>query len=310
MDDKLVTIRRAGLNDEFVQIIFGKGAELPSTLSLVEQTFRNCFKKKDVQIIVDMTNIILPPTKFIAVLLEATNVARRLGGDVKLINVSNSTKINFMTFSVISYLSIESSEEYALYDFDEKIDLTNIKKKELEITSTKKKTKDETNALKKVKPKNIPPKKSDKLFIPDFIEEDKIKVHSDADSLYKICDFVTNMAEKAGIANREIGKIKVTVYEACLNVVEHAYFSNPENWIEVTVGYDKEKFIIIIHDWGQGFEFSPKKQYDVEQAVKDRRTGGFGMYIIQRSVDDIHYETDPQLGNKLTLMKFIKSENG
>ncbi|MCU0645964.1 MAG: hypothetical protein MUC94_17110, partial [bacterium] len=45
--------------------------------------------------------------------------------------------------------------------------------------------------------------------------------------------------------------------------------------------------------------------YDVEQAVKDRRKGGFGLHIIRRSVEMINYISDPRHGNRLILVKAI-----
>ena len=134
---------------------------------------------------------------------------------------------------------------------------------------------------------------------------ERIRVHSEVEKLYDICDFVLDKAEKAGFDIRERGKIKVTIYEACLNVVEHAYFSNPEHWIDVYAGYDEQKLVVIIQDWGESFEFDPTRQYDVEQAVRDRRTGGFGLHIIRRSVDEIKYLSDPDEGNRLILVKYL-----
>jgi len=134
----------------------------------------------------------------------------------------------------------------------------------------------------------------------------RIRVKSKNDSLYKICDFVTVLAKKAGMPEREIGKIKVTVYEACLNVIEHAYHSDPDEWIVVSVKIQKPEFIIIIQDWGECFEFDDSKPYDVKQAMQDRKTGGFGLYIIRRSMNDVQYKTDPINGNRLILKKIIK----
>lgn len=135
----------------------------------------------------------------------------------------------------------------------------------------------------------------------------RLRVKSKNESLYKICDFVTKLALKAGIEEREVGKIKVTVYEACLNVIEHSYHSDPDEWIVVTVQIKKPELIITIQDWGESFKFDDKKIYDVEQAMHERKTGGFGLYIIRRSMDDVSYKTDPINGNRLILTKIIRT---
>lgn len=137
----------------------------------------------------------------------------------------------------------------------------------------------------------------------------RIRVKSKIESLYEICDFVTTLAAKVGFSEKEVGKIKVTVYEACINVIEHAYHSDPDEWIVVTVQYDSLDFTIIIQDWGESFNFDDTKPYDVNQAVQDRKTGGFGMFIILRSMDEVKYKTDPLNGNRLILRKRIPHKN-
>ncbi|GEM_PF-832811 len=134
----------------------------------------------------------------------------------------------------------------------------------------------------------------------------RIRVKSQIESLYKICDFVINLAGQAGIPEKELGKIKVTVYEASLNVIEHAYHSDPDEWIVVTVQVDLQRFIIIIQDWGESFNFDDSKKYDVNKAVQDRKTGGFGLFIIQRSMDQVQYKSDPLNGNRLILIKNLE----
>ncbi len=132
-----------------------------------------------------------------------------------------------------------------------------------------------------------------------------LRAESLASNLYKICDFVVEHAEKAGIDEKEVAKIKISVYEAVLNVIEHAYHSKPDNWIDVYVNYDRAMFKIVIQDYGLSFEKAPPKQYDVEAAVERRQTGGFGLHIIRRSMDVVDYVADPIDGNKLTLIKYL-----
>jgi serine/threonine-protein kinase RsbW len=290
--------------DEPVHITLEQGVEMPARLAVFEKQLRDCFNANTFNITLGMEKINLPPTTFIVTLIEATSVARRMGGDIKLINLSPSTRNNLVTFSPRTYLSIESSEKYALQDFGETFsphaafDISdNVMSKGLvSKAGIVTKQHDENNAH------SASADSSRELIA---LAPERIRVHSKVENLYDICDFVLEKAEMAGFDVRERGKIKVTIYEACLNVVEHAYFSNPEHWIDVYAGYDEQKLVIIIQDWGESFEFDPKREYDVEQAVRDRRTGGFGLHIIRRSVDEIRYLSDPNEGNRLILVKYL-----
>jgi len=105
---------------------------------------------------------------------------------------------------------------------------------------------------------------------------------------------------------KDISKTSITVYEACLNIIEHAYHSDPTKDIDVTVWYDDKRFVITLRDWGKSFDFDAMKPYDVHQAVADRRIGGFGRYIIKRSMDEVHYHADPVKGNTLVMTKLLR----
>ncbi len=303
MTDQLVALERFGLDGNVVQIVLGEGSELPSNISRIQKTFSDCFERDEFEIILNMAKVKYPSSTFIALLIEATNVARRFGGDIKIINLPLTAKSNFVSFSAKTYMSIAQSEEYAFYDFgDESVVLPQT----FQVPESN--SQDETDATDVTEAIISKPEQPEKAF--DFsqsqhMKSDRIRVSSEVKNLYMICDFVIKYARTIGFNERECGKIKVTIYEACLNVIEHAYFSDPNNWIEVTVFYDDEKLITVIHDWGEGFEYEPHKDYDVEQAMNDRKTGGFGMYIIERTVDELKYEASDELGNRLYLLKYV-----
>ena len=305
MSDQLITIDRVGIDNDVVQILLGPGAELPANIDQVQKTLSACFERDDFEIILNMVHTKYPSSTFIALLIEATNVARRFGGDIKMINLPLTAKSNFVTFSAKTYLTLVEKEEYAYFDFgDESVVLpVNFVKPEAEAAD---KSLIEKEPMVEAA-ENIPDT-SFNFSQSQNMQGDKIKVQSKVDNLYEICDFVIEAAVKVGFDERERGKIKVTIYEACLNVIEHAYFSNPENWIEVSVFYDDEKLVVVIHDWGEGFEYQPSDDFDVQQAMDDRKTGGFGMHIIERSVDQIKYEPSEELGNRLYLLKYLNKQ--
>lgn len=138
---------------------------------------------------------------------------------------------------------------------------------------------------------------------PIAAQEFQIRVESRASNLYQLCDFVTEHATFAGINEKEIGKIKIAVYEACLNVIEHAYHSRPDEWIDLGVCYTPDEFTIIIEDHGLCFEMKPPADYDVHEVMNKRRSGGFGLHIIRRSMDSVEYRPDAVNGNRLIMVK-------
>lgn len=307
----MVITERVGRQGNVIKLTLAEGVSISSATPHLVQAFGTCLQNKNYNMILDMKGINYPPSSFIALLIEVSAQVRRAGGDLKLINVSHSARNNLVTFSPLTYLSVDSDEVSALEEFEKSGLLS-----EEPLTSEETLPSEETTAEFHITEK-LPVEMPRQETLPEdpIRDEFKIKtegyrlqVKSQVDSLYNICDFVTNLAEKAGMNEKELGKIKVTVYEACLNVIEHAYHSDPDEWMVVMVHYDTERFIIIIQDWGESFNFDDTRPYDVQQAMRDRKTGGFGLYIIKRSMDEVKYRTDPVHGNRLLLVKYLKED--
>lgn len=383
MNEQVVIIKKIGINGDIIKISIQEGVEVSNAMPKLTQLIDNCYKNNLFKILLDMQRIKFPSATFIALLIEKTIQARRVGGDLKLINISPSATNNLVTFSPLSYLSVDGDEGYAIEELESMQPKTpspipETKLPEQPVTEHTSNVPEKRTPEKKapvisppVETPQIEPKPSFSLKEPDIqleslqaagrraisqqvhhrpvtskpkvppvkqantskkqpptrsakkprkvqktirpsaqpnktgSQSQRIRVKSKIDSLYDICDFVTGLALKAGFSEKEVGKIKVTVYEASLNVIEHAYHSDPDEWIVTTVQQHQGKFIIIIQDWGESFDFNEAKRYDVNQAVHERKTGGFGMFIIRRSMDSVKYKTDPVNGNRLILTKLI-----
>ena len=376
MDSKKIAYEPIAGFDNVVRIPLEDIDDTHIVFQVLQDSFEICFRDGKTRIVVDLKNVQFPTASLIALLVEATSRARRLNGDVKIINLSKSAKNNLVTFSPTSYLSLETEEKFALEDFqetfvpqdeilegtrDEIIDVPQQEIKGLAPEETYASIPDETpeqvedkttpiedqtsptvdivedpfieqlegtfQNLKAQTEPNIketeqeevpePPVAPELRKIPEVAEtpdpqetyEDKrhhLRVKSIPKNLYSICDFVMDYAEKVGFDKKEVGKIKIAVYEASLNVVEHSYHSNPENWIDVWVEVDTQKITIEIQDFGYSFEGISKKRFDVQSAMNKAQTGGFGLYIIRRSMDEIEYHPDEEQGNRLIMIKYLK----
>ncbi len=301
--------------EDLIKIKFAKDAPAGELFAGLQAYFERAFAEGCHRYLMDMHELPYPSTNLIALLISATARARQFKGEVILQNVSHSARDNFLTFNALNYLApgpgaSTGDHAAAIIDFAaapkvftpaDEIDL-------------------EAAALVEIAEppvvlqldKALQPQNTKDFFTATGLgEELQIQTHasrveSKSSNLYQMCDFVVEHAKRAGMKEKEIGKIRIAVYEACLNVIEHAYHSNPEHWIEVTVHYNVERFVIVILDRGLSFEMNLQKDYDVQEAVEARRTGGFGMHIIKRAVDHVDYYPDMVKGNRLVLMKNLR----
>lgn len=274
--------------------------------------------------IIDLAEQPFPTISVMALIIAITVAVRQADGELTLVALQQSAKNNFTTFSPLTFLTVEHSIETALHvlqpgtDQDVQGTRTTISPDEISeppMVNTfdhRKFLDDETStiiiedALDHSEPQRHPSPESDNNHaVESPLISDLIRVDSQSLELYKICDFIVRHARDAGIEDKQVGFIKISVYEACLNVIEHAYHSKPGNSIEVSIEYNSEFFKIVIRDFGLAFRKFQNRTYDVEEAVENRQSGGFGMHIINRSMDEVTYDSDEIDGNRLILKKFL-----
>ena len=230
--------------------------------------FQNIYQNDPRSVIFDLANILFPNGSFIAMLIAATAEARRRKSDLRLINLSETARNHFSIFTPLTYLNFGVDMDVSVEDIQEASPASYLELLEFE----------------EGKPISL-------------------KLPATLDSLNRLTDFVTALAQKIAMEKIELSKLKIAVYECCVNVVEHGYGFEPGHDMAVEVLLSDSQFFVTIIDWGEPFEFYKDRTYDVESAFEEKQRGGFGMYIIERSVDEIKYSSDPAKGNRLTLVK-------
>jgi len=104
----------------------------------------------------------------------------------------------------------------------------------------------------------------------------------------------------------------MSVDEACANVVEHAY-NRRRNWIlkdnpqiQLHISTEKDRLIIQIQDHGQRFDFATYRPANIAERIRAMRKGGYGIAIMRQFMDEVEYKSDPETGNTLRLVKYLK----
>lgn len=221
--------------------------------------------------VLDVSNVPFPSGSFIALLIAMTMEARRRKGDLRIVHLSETAWNHFSIFTPLTYLSIGLDSIVALEDAA-----------------------------------SVSPS-----LVKEFAEYEEgrptmLRVDAVVESLNTATHFVEVLGKKAGIASVELSKLKIAVYEACMNVIEHAYEYEPGHGMELEVLRTGNRFQVSLRDWGKSFDYRGSRPYDVKDAYSEQRNGGFGLYIIQKSVDEVSYVSEEDAGNTLTLVKFLK----
>ncbi len=112
-------------------------------------------------------------------------------------------------------------------------------------------------------------------------------------------------ARRPDVEAQTVYDLKLAVDEACTNVITHGYAGMNPGSIILSIEVGPERVELTLTDFGHPFEPSEPPAPDVEAGLDDRPMGGFGLYFIYQTMDEISYETLHD-SNRLTFVKWLR----
>lgn len=125
------------------------------------------------------------------------------------------------------------------------------------------------------------------------------------DSLAKISQFVVKAAREAGLDDRAVYAVELAVDEACTNIIEHAYGGEGRGDLVCSVQVKNNELQITLNDRGRPFDPDKVPQPLLNQPLSKVKSRGVGIYLMSRMMDDIRYNSSPEQGNTLTMIKRV-----
>ena len=114
---------------------------------------------------------------------------------------------------------------------------------------------------------------------------------------------IRKMAALAGFRDEEIANIELAVDEGCTNVVMHAFEKDNAQSYRVICFFDTQTFTVELLDHGKSFHADTVPEPDVHAGIEERKTGGLGIYLIRKIMDDVRYSRTPDGLNRLVMIK-------
>jgi serine/threonine-protein kinase RsbW len=104
------------------------------------------------------------------------------------------------------------------------------------------------------------------------------------------------------LAEDRIAQLQLAVTEAASNISRHAYHGHSGQTIQLEADAFADRIVMRLYHAGDSFDPTqvPPPTFD------GSREGGFGVYIIAQSVDEVRYFLDERGRNCICLIKYRK----
>jgi len=120
-----------------------------------------------------------------------------------------------------------------------------------------------------------------------------IEVPCKKNNLKKVRQFVERVLLGYLISPVETNMMVLAVDELCANLIIHSHSCNPDNSIEVRIQNQNNRFVFEIHDDADdNFNVAEYKTPDIQEVIKNRQSGGIGLILVKKIMDDIQFERD------------------
>jgi serine/threonine-protein kinase RsbW len=124
------------------------------------------------------------------------------------------------------------------------------------------------------------------------------------ESLPIISEHIERITQKAGFNDRDTYAVQLAVEEACSNIIEHAYGGESRGEIQIICKSNSDKLTIILRDKGQPFNPNNIQEPDLSKPLEELRSGGAGLFLINKLMDEVRFESTSGYGNVLTMVKY------
>ena len=140
----------------------------------------------------------------------------------------------------------------------------------------------------------------------DILDARHLLLPGTPNSLTPIREMVAASAHKCGFDEGTIGQIEMAVDEACSNIIEHGYMTQPLR-LEIEVRCDSfaNRLEVTIVDYSTvDFPIDEMPGIPVDDYLDAQRRRGLGLYIIRSFVDQVEHRFIGGQGNELRLVKY------
>ncbi|MFO7548878.1 MAG: SpoIIE family protein phosphatase, partial [Acidimicrobiia bacterium] len=132
----------------------------------------------------------------------------------------------------------------------------------------------------------------DAASIFELTELERFTVPSEEGNERQVMERVATVARTLGFDGARLQRLETAVAEATMNAIEHGNRSNPDLEVEVTVLASPDRVVVRVEDDGGGPDLPRPERPNLEAKLAGEQSPrGWGLFLIERMVDDLRVET-------------------
>jgi sigma-B regulation protein RsbU (phosphoserine phosphatase) len=134
----------------------------------------------------------------------------------------------------------------------------------------------------------------------------ELEIRSDLKDLGRARAFVREFCRMVpgGLLDEDdVDGLELAVNEAASNIMKHAYHGRADQRIQLEAEAAPDRVSVRLHHLGDAFDATSVRP----PALDGSRESGFGIYLINRSVDDVRYSRDERGRHCIALVKMLTS---
>lgn len=132
---------------------------------------------------------------------------------------------------------------------------------------------------------------------------------SQTKNLILVREFVKDFLSSKNISDEDLEKIILAIDEACTNKIKHSYKFDESKDIIIKLKLSDNEFTAEISDFGLPFDPEKVQVPNLKENYINKRSGGYGIFLMRKLMDEVIYVFTPTGENKIILKKKVNFQN-
>jgi len=133
----------------------------------------------------------------------------------------------------------------------------------------------------------------------ELVSHTEKEIKSDLSELAGVREFVRRVCDASPLDEDATDQFELAMSETATNIVRHGYRGRTDGRIRILADTFGDRVVMRLYHWGVAFEPGPREL----PRVDTYQEGGYGLYIIEQTVDEVRYSREPSGRNCVLLAK-------